>query len=804
MESSSEIRQRRNTKEKVEEEEQERDTSPAQKQPTISAEQQQRDLLLLSAQTYDSLSFVKDAFITVALIALSVPVRLNALDNPSEVVFDEVHFGTFANQYIQRRFFFDVHPPLAKMLIALAGWIAGYKGDFDFSAIGNNYLSKDVPYVAMRSLGACLGLAVVPMAYLTLRFGGHSIAASMFAALVVCYENSLVTNNRFILLDAYLLFFTALTIMAWNGFHRERSRPFGARWWFWLAMTGVGLGLTVSCKWVGLFTIATIGCSTVLDLWKLLGNLHVSQHSYVKHIAARALFLICVPISIYIAAFYAHFLLVPLSGDGDVHMSAQFQHSLVGRKIDDSPADVAYGSRITIRHVATNGGYLHSHLSTYPDGSKQQQITLYPYMDENNWWTIRKMNSTLDAENEPADKLGSDNETWLEWVRNGDIVRLEHVMTAPRKLHSHDEKAPVTDAEYHKEVSAYGFPDYEGDANDYWRVEIEQDGRQDKESNGRLQTLKSRFKLVHLLQSCALFSHEVKLPEWGYGQQEVTCIQSGKKPKILWMIEQSENDLLPEGSDVVNYEPMSFWEKFVELHRVMWRANKGLTDSHPFESRPSSWPTLLHGISLWANHLKRVFLLGNPVVYWTSTVAVFNYFIIWAFFRLRSKRGYRDHYNGRRAFFESSAGFYVVGWLLHYLPFYLMDRQLFSHHYLPALYFSILVLSTGLDLVFTRFSPKSRLLCVVILATLVISAFRIYAPITYGTQWTREQCQDAQWLPTWTFGCEMYPSIKATEAPVSSDDKVNKLKTVVAALDDLQNTVTVQTLNMETHIFSNK
>lgn len=55
------------------------------------------------------------------------------------------------------------------------------------------------------------------------------------------------------------------------------SRPFGARWWFWLAMTGVGLGLTVSCKWVGLFTIATIGCSTVLDLWKLLGNLHVSQ-----------------------------------------------------------------------------------------------------------------------------------------------------------------------------------------------------------------------------------------------------------------------------------------------------------------------------------------------------------------------------------------------------------------------------------------------------------------------------------------------------------------------------------------------
>lgn len=102
------------------------------------------------------------------------------------------------------------------MLIALAGWIAGYKGDFNFSAIGkyvyskkkkknnacdaygadSNYLSKDVPYVAMRSLGACLGLAVVPMAYLTLRFGGHSIAASMFAALVVCYGNYLQKRKK--------------------------------------------------------------------------------------------------------------------------------------------------------------------------------------------------------------------------------------------------------------------------------------------------------------------------------------------------------------------------------------------------------------------------------------------------------------------------------------------------------------------------------------------------------------------------------------------------------------------------------
>ena len=258
--------------------------------------------------------------------------------------FDEVHFGKFAGRYIKTRYFVDVHPPLAKLLITAAAFLFGFDGEFDFKDIGKwvfSFLSVsrppidctreyvNTPYVAMRMVPAVLGIATIPLAYLTLRALECKASTALLASLFLTFENGLVTQSRHILLDSPLVFFTALTIFLFVGFcNEDRNRPFSEHWWTWLVLTGLSLGAVVSCKWVGLFTIATVGVCTILRLWLLLGDTRVSVRTWSRHFFARALCLIAIPILFYMTMFEIHFLILGSSGDGDAFMSSEFRQTL--------------------------------------------------------------------------------------------------------------------------------------------------------------------------------------------------------------------------------------------------------------------------------------------------------------------------------------------------------------------------------------------------------------------------------------------------------------------------------------------
>ena len=101
--------------------------------------------------------------------------------------------------------------------------------------------------------------------------------------------------------------------------------------------------------------------------------------------------------------------------------------------------------------------------------------------------------------------------------------------------------------------------------------------------------------------------------------------------------------------------------------------------------------------------------------------------------------------------YDSLCGFLFLGWFLHYFPFYIMGRQLFLHHYLPALYFAILLLCGVFDLITSSLRPRIRLQFAVILIIIAIWSFAHFSPLAYGSPWTKAKCNNAKWLKTWDF-----------------------------------------------------
>lgn len=268
---------------------------------------------------------------------------------------------------------------------------------------------------------------------------------------------------------------------------------------------------------------------------------------------------------------------------------------------------------------------LHLPLKPKLISTPEQQITLYPHRDTNNVWRV--LNA---SENEPEVDWRSHP---LEYLVPGARIKLRHVET-DKALHSHDFRPPVSDVDFQQEVSAYGMKGFLGDANDDWVVEIENGHSSDKLSKSRVRTLRTHFRLRHALTGCYLFSHKVKLPDWGWEQQEVTCNKNAVKANSLWFVETSTHELctsfsIPPGNQLadnncivaedapkVNYKLPGFLAKFWELQQVMWTTNAGLTDRHTYDSRPDSWPRLRRGIVSATNLFTASFSHGH--IYRTS------------------------------------------------------------------------------------------------------------------------------------------------------------------------------------------
>jgi dolichyl-phosphate-mannose-protein mannosyltransferase len=638
----------------------------------------------------------KIAFTIITVLAFLT--RFWGISHPNQVVFDEVHFGKFASYYLQRTYFFDVHPPFGKLLFAFAGWLVGYDGSFLFENIGDSYIDNHVPYVAYRSMPALMGALTVSVVYLIMWESGYSLPATILAASLVLFDNAHIGQTRLILLDATLVLFMALSILCYIRFYKLRHAPFGRKWWKWLLLTGICMSCVISTKYVGAFTFFSVGVPVLIDLWELMdinrkgGALSLQQ--FFNHFAARVGGLIVVPFLMYLFWFQVHFAILSRSGPGDDFMTPAFQETLSDNIMAQNAVGIDYFDNISMRHKETKV-YLHSHVDKYPlrydDGrisSQGQQVTGYPHNDTNNLWQIL-----------PAIIPDSPIEGVGHHVKNGDHVRLRHLVTDAFLL-THDVASPFFPT--NQEFTAVSVEEANGARYNETLFEIKIDNGKDGQE---FKTLSSHFKLVHVPTKVAMWTHSTPLPDWGYKQAEINGNKNSQQTSNSWFVEDIQG--IPEDSPRLIKETrqpksMPFLKKYIELQRAMFHHNNALTSSHPYASQPIQWPFLLRGVSFWTESAtkRQIYFMGNPLGWWFASAVLAVFAGILFADQMSVRRGVDVLDRRTRGRLYNSTGFFFLVWGAHYLPFFIMGRQLFLHHYLPAHLASCLVAGAIVEFVF--------------------------------------------------------------------------------------------------------
>lgn len=723
---------------KEKDEEQDSDSDSDEPEKAVSSKPVKND-------DYPVLSYLESVLFPLVLTFLSFFVRMYKIGIADRVVWDEAHFGKFGSYYLRHEFYHDVHPPLGKMLVALSGWLGNYSGYWDFPS-GETF-PEDVDYVKMRLFQATFSALCTPLAYYTGKAIGLSIPSVWLLTILVCFENSYATLGRFILLDSMLLFFTVASFYCFVEFHNQRAKPFSCKWWKWILLLGFTLGCTISVKMVGLFIITLVGIYTVIDLWGIFGDKKVKWTTYMYHWVARIIALIVVPFLVFLASFKVHFDLLSGTGPGDANMPSLFQASLNGSDVGVGPRDIALGSSVmSIKNQALGGALLHSHVQTYPEGSKQQQVTTYGHKDSNNNWIIQRK----------RDDAPWNEEDGIEFISENEEYRIVHVSTG-RNLHTHSIPAPLTPSAF--EVSGYG-DDSIGDPKDNWIIEFaNQAGTEDK---SKLHLLTTSFRIKNAELGCYLGQTGKILPQWGFRQLEVACIKDPflRDKRIWWNIESHENEKLPS-ADNFTYPKPNFFKSFIQLNLAMMATNNALIPDPEKDDQLASsfweWPSLHVGIRMcgWDDDKAKYFMLGSPASTWLSTFGVVAFMALFVVYVIRWQRQFNDFQSSKILNTFLMGGFYpILGWGLHYTPFVIMGRVTYVHHYVPALYFALIILAFWFDWL-TRDLYKSKKGKVTVIAiyaiyyAVVIGGFAYFSPISFGMEKPSSEYQYLNWLPTW-------------------------------------------------------
>lgn len=196
----------------------------------------------------------------------TIPNKINYMNSS---YFDEIYFARTAYEYTQGMETYEwTHPPLGKLIQAIPIYINNYLSPFNYRLMGN-----------------ISGILMIAVMYIFAKELFKKRKYAIFASLLMAFDTFHFAQTRMGTVDSHLILFILLASYFMVKYTKNNKT-------FYLLLSGIFFGLSVSVKWTGLYGGIALA---IIFFTHLVKNKKINIKNFLK----GTLFFVVIPLFIY-------------------------------------------------------------------------------------------------------------------------------------------------------------------------------------------------------------------------------------------------------------------------------------------------------------------------------------------------------------------------------------------------------------------------------------------------------------------------------------------------------------------------
>lgn len=256
------------------------------------------------------------------------------LGYPESYVFEESQVSLMIRYYHTGEYFYDVQPPLVKLLITLISEFSGCQ-DFEFENYGRNGINDTISegFIFLRVIPCIISAFCPVLLYCSLRVCSVSFVSSLTASIMLIFDTSSVVQGRFLIVDGIFHFFTCLHIFFFLLLHIKGST-------FFALLTGISLGAATASKMNAYGLVFLVIISEIIWI--------MNRKPAIKRAIVSTLSILLPTFIIWFLSWVLHFSILRFKNHNLLYSNIESGYILTSR---DTPESEYYGKRLIESHL---------------------------------------------------------------------------------------------------------------------------------------------------------------------------------------------------------------------------------------------------------------------------------------------------------------------------------------------------------------------------------------------------------------------------------------------------------------------